>query len=70
MLLAIYVNSLCSNWFGAAKVKVLTPRHSIKMLSVNTLPPNISMHILHTVLYTFQLGVDKENLLINQEPLQ
>ena len=70
MLLAIYVNSLCSNWLGAAKVKVLTPRHSIKMLSVNTLPPNISMHILHTVLHTFQLGADKENLLINQEPLQ
>ena len=70
MLLAIYVNSLCSNWLGAAKVKVLTPRHAIKMLSVNTLPPNISMHILHTVLHTFQLGADKENLLINQEPLQ
>ena len=70
MLLAIYVNSLCSNWLGAAKVKVLTPRNSIKMLSVNTLPPNISMHILHTVLHTFQLGADKENLLVNQEPLQ
>ena len=70
MLLAIYVNSLRSNRLGAAKVKVLTPRHSIKMLSVNTLHLNISMHILHTVLHTFQLGADKENLLINQEPLQ
>ena len=31
--------------------------------------PKISMHILHTVLYTFPLGTDKENLLENQELL-
>ena len=30
-------------------------------LSLTLSPPNISMHILHTVLYTFPIGTDKEN---------
>ena len=30
---------------------------------------NISMHILHTVLYTFSVLVDKENFFNNQELL-
>ena len=29
--------------------------------------PNISWHILHTVLYTFSWAVDKEDLFENQE---
>ena len=36
---------------------------------LNPLHPKISMHILHTVLYTFPLGTDEENLLENQELL-
>ena len=32
-----------------------------------TLHPNISMHILHTVLYTFPYGADKENLFNSQK---
>ena len=35
---------------------------------VNPLHPNISMHILHTVLYTFP-EADKENLSNSQELL-
>ena len=35
---------------------------------VNPLYPNISMHILYTVLYTF-LGANEENLFNNQELL-
>ena len=31
----------------------------------NPLHPNLSVNILHTVLYTFPLGVDKENLVDN-----
>ena len=34
---------------------------------VNPLHPNISMHILHTVLYTSPKDVNKENLSKNQE---
>ena len=43
--------------------------HNIKL---NHLHPNISMHILHTVLCTFPKakGADKDNLLKNQELLQ
>ena len=37
--------------------------------SINSLQPNISMYILHTVLYTFP-KVDKENLFKNQEPYE
>ena len=33
---------------------------------VNPLQPNISVHILQTVLYTFPKGVNKENLFNNQ----
>ena len=36
----------------------------------SSLHPNISMHILHTVLYTFSKVLDKENLFNNQELLQ
>ena len=35
----------------------------------NSLHPNIIMHILHTVLYTFPKGLDKENLSNKQELL-
>ena len=35
--------------------------------SINPLHPSTSMHILHTILYTFPRNADKENLLINQE---
>ena len=34
---------------------------------INFLHPNISMHILHTVLCTFSYGTDNESLLNNQE---
>ena len=33
---------------------------------MNPLKSNISLHILHTVLYTFPKGADKENLFNNQ----
>ena len=33
---------------------------------MNPLKNNISLHILHTVLYTFPKGADKENLFNNQ----
>ena len=36
---------------------------------INPLHPNISIYILHTVLYTFP-KVDKENLFKNQEPYE
>ena len=36
---------------------------------LNHLHPNISMHILYTILHTFPKGADKENLFINQELL-
>ena len=35
---------------------------------INPLHPKLSMHILHTVLYTFSVA-DGENLFNNQEPL-
>ena len=35
----------------------------------NPVPPNISIHILHTIRYTFSQGADKENLFNNQELL-
>ena len=35
----------------------------------NSLHPNIIMHILHTVLYTFPKVLDKENLSNKQELL-
>ena len=35
---------------------------------INPLHPKLSMHILHTVLYTFSVA-DRENLFNNQEPL-
>ena len=38
-------------------------------LTALPLHPNISMHVLYTVLYTFPVGADKENLLNNQELL-
>ena len=34
---------------------------------INPLHPKLSMHILHTVLYTFSVA-DRENLFNNQEP--
>ena len=44
-------------------------RH-LPSLSNNPLHPNISMHILHTVLYTFpRHGADLKNLFNNQELL-
>ena len=33
---------------------------------MNPLKNNISLHILHTVLYTFPKGADRENLFNNQ----
>ena len=33
---------------------------------MNPLQSNISLHILHTVLYTFPKGADRENLFNNQ----
>ena len=35
-------------------------------MSQPALPPNISIHILHTIHYTFFQGADKENLFTNQ----
>ena len=35
-----------------------------------TLYPNIGMHILHTVLYTFPKVLTRENLLNRPEPLE
>ena len=35
---------------------------------INPSHPKLSMHILHTVLYTFSVA-DRENLFNNQEPL-
>ena len=36
-------------------------------LSFDPFHPNVSMHILHTVLYTFLEGADKENMFHNQK---
>ena len=36
---------------------------------LNPSHPTISIHILHTVLYTFPKGAVEENLFTNQEPL-
>ena len=44
-------------------------RH-LPLYVINPLQPNISMHILHTVLYTFPKVLDKENLSNKQELLQ
>ena len=38
--------------------------------NAHPLHPNISIHILLTVLYTFHLEADKENLLNNQENVE
>ena len=37
------------------------------MMFVNPLQPNISMHILHTVLYTFPEVLTRGNVFKNQE---
>ena len=38
--------------------------------NAHPLHPNISIHILLTVLYTFHLEADKENLFNNQENVE
>ena len=38
-----------------------------KMSKINPLHSNISMHILHTILYTFPKVLKREKLLNNQE---
>ena len=43
-------------------------KHSAPVF-LNPLHPNISVYILHTVLYTFPKVLDKENLFNNQELL-
>ena len=40
-----------------------------KIIFINPLLPRISVNILHIVLYTFPMGVDKENLFNSQELL-
>ena len=39
----------------------------VKRRKINPLHPNISMHILHTILYTFLKVLKREKLLNNQE---
>ena len=40
-----------------------------KIIFINPLLPRISVNILYTVLYTFPMGADKENLFNSQELL-
>ena len=40
------------------------------MLPLNPILPNINIHILHTVLSTFSMVMDKENLSENHELLK
>ena len=42
----------------------------LKSSSLIPLLPRISVNILHTVLYTFPMGADKENLFNSQELLK
>lgn len=54
----------------AIRTRLKTQNYTHKVLPLNPILPNINIHILHTVLSTFSMVMDKENLFENHELLK